>query len=70
MNTEEIPIIPAIVGVLGVIYFGYEIERQRHKLRQIFNVFDRQESAVAEFLEKMVETGQLRPYTPGEIPAG
>ena len=64
MNTEEIPILPIIVGALGVLYFGYEVEKQRHKLRQIFNVFDREESEIAAMLETMVESGQLKPYTP------
>jgi hypothetical protein len=35
MNTEEIPIVPLIVGTLALLYFGYEVERQRHKLRKI-----------------------------------
>ena len=47
MNTEEIPIVPIIVGALALLYFGYEVERQRNKLRQIFNVFDREESEIA-----------------------
>lgn len=64
MNTEEIPIVPLIVGALGLLYFGYEVEKQRHKLRQIFNVFDREESEIATMLEAMVESGQLKPYTP------
>jgi hypothetical protein len=65
MNNEEIPIVPIIVGALGLLYFGYEIERQRHKLRQIFDVFDRQESKIAGLLEAMVDSGQLKPYVPG-----
>jgi hypothetical protein len=64
MNTEEIPILPLVVGVLGLLYFGYEVEKQRHKLRQIFNVFDREESEIAAMLETMVESGQLKPYVP------
>ncbi len=64
MNTEEIPILPIIVGALGLLYFGYEVEKQRHKLRQIFNVFDREESEIAAMLETMVESGQLKTYTP------
>ena len=59
MNTEEIPILPLVVGALGLLYFGYEVEKQRHKLRQIFNVFDREESEIATLLEAMVESGQL-----------
>ena len=64
MNTEEIPILPLVVGALVLLYFGYEVEKQRHKLRQIFNVFDREESEIATMLEAMVESGQLQPYAP------
>ena len=45
-------------------YVGYEIERRRHQLRKTFNVFDKQESTIAQALEVMVESGQLRPYVP------
>jgi hypothetical protein len=65
MDFEEIPIVPIIVGAVALLYFGYEVERQRHKLRQIFNVFDRQESEIASFLEAMVASGQLKRYVPG-----
>jgi hypothetical protein len=64
MNTEEIPILPILVGALGLLYFGYEVERQRNKLRQIFNVFDREESEIAALLENMIESGQLKRYMP------
>ena len=64
MNTEELPILPILVGTIGLLYFGYEVEKQRHKLRQIFNVFDREESEIATMLESMVESGQLKPYVP------
>ena len=59
---EDLPILPLAVGALGLLYFGYEVERRRNKLRQIFNVFDREESEIATLLEKMVETGVLKPY--------
>jgi hypothetical protein len=68
MNAEEVPIIPLVLGALGVMYFGYEIERQRHKLRQIFGTFDRDESRIAEALEILVKTGQITAYVPGELP--
>jgi hypothetical protein len=64
LNAEEIPIVPILVGALALVYFGYEVERQRHKLRQIFNVFDREESEIAATLESMVESGQLKPFVP------
>jgi hypothetical protein len=60
---EEIPIVPILAGTLAVLYFGYELNRRRNKLRQIFNVFDREESVVAAALETMVETGQLKPIS-------
>ena len=60
---EDIPIVPLLVGAFGLFYFGYEVERRRHKLRQIFNVFDRQESEVATMLVAMVESGRLEPYS-------
>jgi hypothetical protein len=63
---EEISIMPLIVGALAVLYFGYEVERRRHQLRETFNVFDKQESTIAQALELMVESGQLRPYVPGQ----
>jgi hypothetical protein len=46
------------------LYFGYEVEKQRNKLRQIFNVFDREESEIASSLEAMIASGQLKPYVP------
>ncbi len=62
-NAEEVPIVPILVGALGLLYFGYEVERQRDKLRQVFNIFDREESEIAAILEKMVESGELKPFT-------
>ena len=44
---EEVPFLPILIGALGVLYFGYEVDRQRHKLRKVFNVFDKEESIVA-----------------------
>jgi hypothetical protein len=61
---EEIPILPILLGFAGVLYFGYEVNRQRSKLRKIFNVFEREESLVAGALEELVRTGQLQPYRP------
>jgi hypothetical protein len=63
---EDIPFVPVLVGALALFYFGYEIERRRHKLRQVFNVFDREESEIAAMLEVMVESGQLKPWTTGD----
>lgn len=62
---EDISIATILVGVFGVFYVGYEIEKRRNQLRETFNVFDKKESAVSEALEAMVKNGQLRPYVPG-----
>ncbi|RUL83944.1 hypothetical protein [Tautonia sociabilis] len=61
---EDVPILPALVGVLIASYIGFELHRQRHRLREIFNVFDREDSLVAEALEGMVARGELQPYRP------
>jgi hypothetical protein len=63
---EEIPVLPLVVGTGLALYLGYEINRRRNKLRKIFNVFDKQESQIAQALEGLVESGQLRPYVPGQ----
>lgn len=64
---EEISILPIVVGALAVLYFGYEVDRRRHQLRETFDVFDKRESTIAQALELMVESGELRPYVPGQL---
>lgn len=59
---EEVPVLPLLIGALVVLYVGTEIERHRHKLRKVFNVFDKDESVVADALERLVNSGQLQPY--------
>ncbi len=61
---EEFPIFPAVVGTCIALFLGYEINRRRNKLRMVFNTFDKQESKIADTLERMVESGQLKPYVP------
>ena len=63
---EEVPILPLVVGAGLALYLGYEINRRRNKLRKVFNTFDKQESTIAQALELLVESGQLRPYVPGQ----
>jgi hypothetical protein len=65
---EDVPLVPLVVGAILVACLGYETQRRRDRLRQIFNVFDKKESKVAEALEAMVRGGQLKPYVPG-VPA-
>ncbi len=61
---EEFPILPAVVGTCIALYLGYEINRRRHKLAQVFNTFNKQESQIADALEMMIASGELRPYVP------
>jgi hypothetical protein len=63
---EEIPILPLAIATALALYFGYEVNRRRTKLRKIFNTFDKQESTIAQALESLVKSGQLRPYVPGQ----
>lgn len=61
---EEIPILPAIVGLLLAGWLGFELSRERSRLRETFNVFDKPESKIAGVLEEMVARGELKPYSP------
>lgn len=63
---EEIPIVPVVIGGLVVAYLGFEIEKQRTKLRSVFNVIDKKESVIADALEELVKSGHLKPYVPGQ----
>ena len=61
---EDIPILPALLGLLVVSYFGFELRRQRSRLQEVFNVFEKGESVIAEALEGMVARRELIPYSP------
>ena len=63
---EEVPLLPVVVATCLGLYLGYEINRRRHKLRKVFNTFDKKESKIADLLEHMVESGQLTAYVPGQ----
>ena len=68
---EEFPILPALIATLALTYFGFEIERRRNRLRLVFNVFDKEESRMAEALERMVESGDLKAYVlPAKVAPG
>ncbi|WP_165073994.1 hypothetical protein [Paludisphaera rhizosphaerae] len=61
---EEIPLLPAVVGLLIAGWLGFELSRERSRLREVFNVFDKEESKIAQVLEGMVASGELKPYSP------
>jgi len=60
---EDTPIVTFIIAAILIAGLGYEIERRRARLRDVFDVFDREESKIAGTLEAMVLSGQLTPYT-------
>ena len=62
---EELEIFPLMLLSGLALYFGYEVNRRRNKLRRIFNTFDKRESKIAQALESLVESGQLKPHIPG-----
>jgi hypothetical protein len=62
MNGEEIPIALLVVLGASALYFGFEVDRRRKKLHSIFDTFDKAESRIATALERMVESGQLKPF--------
>jgi hypothetical protein len=62
MNKEgAFPILSLLVRALIFGYFGLEVHRRKKKLRSIYNVIEKGESTLAEILEQMVETGELKP---------
>ncbi|MFO0957978.1 MAG: hypothetical protein U0800_11210 [Isosphaeraceae bacterium] len=48
MNEEGSSIIPALVTLAGIAYFGYEVNRRRDRLRRIFSCFDKEESVTSD----------------------
>jgi hypothetical protein len=63
MNGEELPIALLLVLGASALYFGFEVDRRKKRLHAIFDTFDKQESRIAQALEAMVESGQLRPFS-------
>ena len=64
MNEEMQQVLTVGRTRLAVRYLGYEIKPPRTKLRKSFNMFDKEESKIAEALEALVDSGQLRPFVP------
>ena len=61
---EDVQILPLAILACSGAYLAYEINRRRNKLRKVFNTFDKDESKIAEALEALIHSGQLRPYVP------
>ena len=64
MDEEMQQILPlAVLACLGAC-LAFEINRRRNKLRKVFNTFDKDESKIADALEALIHSGQLRPFVP------
>lgn len=50
-------------GAVMLAAVGYEINRRRKSLREIYDVLDKDTKHIAAQLEDLVNTGQLKPYT-------
>lgn len=55
--------ITLFLGALMVTAIGYEINRRRKELREVYDVLDHETKHIAHQLEDMIEKGKLRPYT-------
>ncbi len=51
------------LGSLVIVALGYEINRKRKSLCEIYDVLDKETKHIAHQLEDMVEKGKLKPYT-------
>jgi hypothetical protein len=63
---EDVPFVPILIGAVLVVCVAYETRRRRDRLREVFYLFDRAESKVADALESMVKSGQLKPFVPAQ----
>jgi len=59
-----------IADVVGLLFaaamaaaVGFEINRRRKKLREVYDVLDSETKHIALELEKMVQSGTLKPFT-------
>lgn len=46
-----------------VTTIGFEINRRRKRLREVYDVLDTETQHIAAELERLVEQGALKPYT-------
>ena len=65
MNEQFSNIITGLGALLAVAWLGFEISRKRKRLRETYDVLDKDDRHICVALEQMVEDGQLKPWTPG-----
>jgi hypothetical protein len=56
-------VLALLMSALAVGYCVYEIERRRRKLRDVWDILDKEDALLTEMLEEMVARGELQPYT-------
>ncbi|HEX4617302.1 MAG TPA: hypothetical protein VH230_15485 [Stellaceae bacterium] len=55
--------VSVVLGALALAYLVYEIDRRKRKLRDLFHVLDSEEADISADLSRMVERGELQPYS-------
>jgi len=55
--------VSVVLGALALAYLVYEIDRRKRKLRDLFHVLDGEEADISADLSRMVESGELQPYS-------
>ena len=55
-------VISMLAGVAAVLAMGFEFDRRRKRMHEIWDVLDEDGAKIGASLESMVETGELRPY--------
>ena len=57
--------ITLIFGIALVAAVGFEIQRKRNKLRELYNVLEADDAKVVAELDHLVDIGKLKPWTFG-----
>jgi hypothetical protein len=58
-------VVSLVLGALALGYLIYEIDRRKHKLRDLFYVLDSEDADISAELMGMVDRGELQPYSRG-----
>jgi hypothetical protein len=65
MNEQFGNIIAGLTAAVAVAWLGFEVSRRRRRLRETYDVLDKDDRHICIALEQMVEDGKLTPWTPG-----
>ena len=61
MNQNVTDIVAGIAGLLAMTWVAVEISRRRAKLRELYDVLDRNDRKLTQRLEDLVSQGKLTP---------